>query len=308
MVKINIDNLRIFCLVVEEKSISKAAQLSYVSQPGVTRQIRALEDFYGLSLFNRKDNKLTVTKAGRALYPIAKAIINDFNCSIEMMKRMNDEHHFTLHVGASLGVGEYILPKLLGEFKKNHPEAKLSLKIGDTKNIVDGLTQGTFHIGIVEGEFDHQEFHTALLTEDELILIIGPDHPWRFRKMIELHEVINEQLVRRVAKSEFRLRVEKELSKYNLLDRVTTYIELETTQAVKNAVESGLGISFISRIAAEKELEAGRLIEIEIINFKIIRPLYVVMRKSRFPHLGTEKFIDMLKEMPIYKTRKNLSL
>jgi DNA-binding transcriptional LysR family regulator len=137
--KINIQNLKIFCLVVEQKSISKAAQISYISQPGVTRQIKGLEDFYGLTLFTRKDNRLTVTEAGRSLYPIAKAIVNDFDSSMETMNRLKQEHQYTLHVGASLGVGEYIFPQLLGKFKTNHPEAQLSLKIGDTKDIVDGI-------------------------------------------------------------------------------------------------------------------------------------------------------------------------
>ncbi|MCL7748538.1 LysR family transcriptional regulator [Halalkalibacter alkaliphilus] len=297
---INIESLRMFCLVVDEKSISKAAQTSFVSQPSVTRQIRAIEDFYGLPLFERKENKLTVTEAGRKLYPIAKSIINQFNSSIETMKRMNEENQFTLPVGASLRVGEYIMPKLLGEFKKKYPEAQLSLKIGDTKKIIDCLSQDLFQIAIVEGEFDHKGFQTEVLMEDELILIVGPEHPWRQREMIDFPEVVNEQIVRRIANSEFRVRVEKELKKHNLLEKISSYIELETTQAIKTAVEYGLGISFVSRMAVEKELETGRIIEVKINNVKITRPIHIVLKEHRFSHLGTEKFVEMVKEMPRY--------
>ena len=234
---------------------------------------RALEDFYGTALFERHENRLTITEAGRTLYSIAKTIVQDFDDSVELMKSLQEKYQFTLSVGASRGVGEYLLPKLLGDFKKMYPDAKITMKINTTDHIVEGVSQGIFHIGIVEGEFDYEAFHTEFLMEDELILIVGPMHRWATRKIIHFPEVIHEQAIRRMANSEVRMRVEKELRKYNLLDKITSFIEFESTEAIKNAVEYGLGISFVSRIAVEKELAEGRLVEVAIRNVKITRPI-----------------------------------
>ena len=166
--------------------------------------------------------------------------------------------------------------------------------MGSTDQIIAGLTRDEFHLGIVEGEFDRQVFDYKVLIIDELILIAGPEHRWKDREMIQFSEVLEEQLVRRIANSELRERVEQESRKHHLLDKINTFIELETTQAVKNAVEYGLGISFVSRLAAEKELEEGRLIEVKIKDVEIRRPIYLVLKKGRILHQGTEKFLDMI--------------
>lgn len=123
----NMNHLKVFCLVVDEKSISQAARLSYVSQPAVTNQIRQLENYYGTDLFHRREGRLILTEAGSKLYPFAKEMIDHLARSEEAIKRLQNTYESTLRIGASLTIGEYFLPKILGEFQKKYNAPKTSL-------------------------------------------------------------------------------------------------------------------------------------------------------------------------------------
>ena len=147
----NIENLRIFCLVVDEGSISQVARLSFVSQPAITRKIHQLEDSYGTLLFDRSEGKLKVTETGRVLYHFAKAIVNDFNHSKEVIQQMIGESNVHLTVGASLTIGEYLLPSLLGRFKKQKPDIKVTLTIGNTPHVLEDLSNDVIDLALVEG-------------------------------------------------------------------------------------------------------------------------------------------------------------
>ena len=140
VVFLNIESLKMFCLVVDEGSISQAARLSFVSQPAVTRQINQLENFYGTLLFDRTEGKLKVTETGEILYPYAKSIVNDFYRSKEAIQLEMRKYNTNLQVGASCTIGEYLLPSLLGKFKKQKPDIKVTLTIKNTPGILRDLT------------------------------------------------------------------------------------------------------------------------------------------------------------------------
>src|SRR5699024_6631081 len=135
----NIESLHMFCRVVEEGSISKAARMGYVSQPAVTRQIRQLENAYGTVLFHRDEGKLKLTQAGEILYPYAKEILALNNSSYKSVHEHLGEIERTLHIGASLTIGEYLVPALIGRFKKKHPGIKFNLSIGNTPYMLEKL-------------------------------------------------------------------------------------------------------------------------------------------------------------------------
>lgn len=294
----NIESLKIFCLVVEEKSISRAAKLSYITQPAVTRQMQQLEEFYGLSLFYRANNEVNVLEPGEALYRVAKTIIQDYEHSVELMETYKDNHKFTLTVGASLTIGEYLLPKLFEAFKKEYPNGSLYLKTDSTTDILKKIEQNEVHIGIVEGEIPETKLEVDIFMEDELILIVGPSHSWSKRKEgVYLKEIVNEHLIRRQSESELRIRVEKELAQHEIIDKLESYFEVETTQAIKSAVEAGTGISFISRMAVEKEIAIGDLVEIPLKDATITRNIWMLKKNRRYPHIGSDKFFHFLQKV-----------
>ncbi|MDP1419482.1 LysR family transcriptional regulator [Peribacillus simplex] len=289
-----LENLKMFCLVVDEGSISQAARLSFLSQPAVTRQIHQLENYYNTLLFDREEGRLRVTEAGKLLYPFAKAIVNDFNHSKEVIQQSTGEYNANLIVGASLTIGEYLLPSLLGTFKKQQPDIKVTLTIKNTPRVLEDLSNDVIDLALVEGLVENTDFIVDKFAEDELILVCPSDHPWKDRKEIQLEELGNERMIWRESISGTRLIVENMLREHGVLEKIESYMEIGSTQAIKSAVEAGLGISILPRLTVARELEQGFLREVGISRIEIKRNLWLVRKNKRFNKIGVSKFVNFL--------------
>ncbi|MGM0888029.1 MAG: LysR family transcriptional regulator [Bacillota bacterium] len=289
-----LENLKMFCLVVDEGSISQAARLSFLSQPAVTRQIHQLENYYNTLLFDREEGRLRVTEAGKLLYPFAKAIVNDFNHSKEVIQQSTGKYNANLIVGASLTIGEYLLPSLLGRFKKQQPEIKVTLTIKNTPRVLEDLSNDVIDLALVEGLVENNDFIVDKFAEDELILVCPSDHPWKDRKEIQLEELGNERMIWRESISGTRLIVENMIREHGVLEKIESYMEIGSTQAIKSAVEAGLGISILPRLTVARELEQGFLREVDIYRINMARNLWLVRKNKRFNKIGVSKFVDFL--------------
>ena len=292
VVSLNIESLKMFCLVVDEGSISQAARLSFVSQPAVTRQINQLENLYGTLLFDRTEGKMKITETGRMLYPFAKTIVNDFNRSKEVIQQATGKFNASLRVGATFTIGEYLLPRLLGRFKKQIPEIKVTLTIKNTPGVLDDLSNDVIDLALVEGLVENTEFVIEKFAKDELILLCSPDHIWGERITIE--ELANERMIWREATSGTRLIVENMLREYGVLEKIESYMEIGSTQAIKSAVEASLGISILSRLAVGRELEQGDLREVKIDGVHLTRNLWVVNKNQRFKKKAVSDFLEFI--------------
>ncbi|MFC5590778.1 LysR family transcriptional regulator [Sporosarcina soli] len=291
----NIENLKIFCLVVDEGSISQVARLCFVSQPAITRKIHQLEDFYGTLLFDRSEGKLKVTETGKILYHFAKAIVNDFNHSKEVIQQLTGESNIHLTVGASLTIGEYFLPSLLGRFKKQKPDIRVTLSINNTPRVLEELSNDVIDLALVEGLVENSAFKVEKFAEDELVLVCPPDHPWKDRKEIQIQELANERMIWREAISGTRLIVENTLREYGILEKIESYMEIGSTQAIKSAVEAGLGISILPKLTVARELEQGFLHQVEVPGIKMTRNLWLVQKNKRFSKAGISDFVEFIK-------------
>lgn len=283
-----------FCLVVDEGSISQAARLSYVSQPAVTRQIHQLENFYGALLFDRSDGKLKVTGAGKMLYPFAKSIVHDFHRSKESIKQAMGEYHTNLHVGASFTIGEYLLPSLLGRYKKQTPDIKVTLTIKNTPGVLEDLSNDVIDMALVEGLVENKEFIVEKFADDELIVVCSPEHVWE--EQIQIEELIHERMIWRESGSGTRLIVENSLREHGIVEKMESYMELGSTQAIKSAVEAGLGISILPRLTVARELKLGLLREVEIDGVTISRNLWLVKKQQRFNKIGVSQFVEFIQK------------
>ena len=289
---VNIENLKMFCLVVDEGSISQAARLSFVSQPAVTRQINQLENFYGTLLFDRTGGKLKVTEAGKILYPYAKTIVNDFNRSKEAVQQETGKYNANLQVGATFTIGEYLLPSLLGRFKKQKPDIKVTLTIKNTPSILEDLTNDVIDLALVEGIVENNDLTVEKFADDELILVCAPDHKWE--KKIDLEELVNERMIWRESISGTRLIVENMLKEYGVLEKIDSYMEIGSTQAIKSAVEAGLGVSILPRLTVSRELEQGTLREVSMDGVNLTRNLWMVRKPQRFSKAWISDFLELI--------------
>ncbi|KAB8137570.1 LysR family transcriptional regulator [Gracilibacillus oryzae] len=291
----NIDMLKMFCLVVDVGSISQAAKLSYVSQPAVTKQIHQLERTYNAMLFDRKDGRLTLTESGKILYPFAKTIAEDFRRSKEAVTEKNREYHESLQVGASLTIGEYLLPRLLGRFKKQHPHINVSLLVENTARVLEALSEGLIDLALVEGIVQDKRLLVENIADDELVLIHSPDHPWKDREEIDIQELSKERMLWREPTSGTRLIIENFLREYDLLDKIESYMDLGSTQAIKSAVEANLGVSIVSRLTVMRELEQNLLCEAKIKDIEFKRNLWLVTRQERYSKESADNFISFIR-------------
>jgi DNA-binding transcriptional LysR family regulator len=292
---LNLDSFKMFCLVVENESISEAARKFFVSQPAVTRQIRTLEEYYGVLLFERSGGKLHVTEASKLLYPYAKAILEDHERAKEALSDFMGEHQTQVCVGATLTIGEYLLPGLLGRFKQQHPDLNLTIRIANTRQILESLLDHTIDVALVEGKVDDESLIVEKLADDELILICSANHPWAKQKEVSVELLTEEKMIWREVGSGTRMIIENALEEHGVLDKLTTYMEIESTQAIKAAVEAGLGVAFLSRMTVLRELELNWIKEVKVKGFELKRGLWLVLAPQRFRRQGVDKVLRLLR-------------
>ncbi|MGE8205380.1 LysR family transcriptional regulator [Heyndrickxia sp. NPDC080065] len=292
----NIESLRMFCLVVEEGSISQAARLSFVSQPAVTRQIRQLEEMYRAKLFERTSGKLTLSKAGETLYPYAKEIVEYSKRSFEAIQELTGNQEIVLYIGASSTIGEYLLPGLLGEFSRSYPNLKFNLSIGNTPTILSKLENNDIDIAFVEGVIENENLIIEKFTDDELILVTSPIHHWSNRDKIHIQELPEENMIWRESDSGTRQIVESALNEYAVLENIKSAMEIGSYQSIKSAVEVDLGVSFLPKLTVAKELKNGTLHEVKISDFHISRDLWMVQKSHRFKKSGLKYFINFIRQ------------
>lgn len=291
----NIENLRMFCRVVEEGNISRAARLGYVSQPAVTKQIRQLEARYDTLLFDRQDGKLISTRAGETLYPFAKNILETLEQSHEAVNEAAGEHDVVLHIGASFTIGDYLLPNLMGKFKQTFPEYRFSLTIGNTPQMMEKLENQDIDIALVESEIDNHSFSIETFAQDEMVLVIPPDHDWKERETIMLHELPEEKMIWRERESGTRVILEHALKEAGVLEAIRSFMELGSIQSIKSAVEAGLGISILPRLTVEKELTYGMLKTVNVHGLNFTRNLLMVRESRRFKKQVVHDFLAFLR-------------
>ncbi len=291
--------LKVFCTVAETKSFSKASEIIHLTQPAVSLQVQALEEIYETKLFDRSGGSVNLTPAGELLYKYANDILGlyagakkDINAMIGLVKG-------NLSIGASSTIGNYLLPSVIVAFRKNHPRIKINLIVANTKAISERLLAGEIDLGLVEGDLTKHKMVVDKLMSDELVLIMSPAHPWARRKNITVSELPKEPFIMREKGSGTRQMIEKRLEENKVSpDDLTVSLYLGSTEAIKTAVEDGLGVSIISAWAARKELKAGTLIAATFKDAKFSRHFSLLQRKSTFPSHTLEEFLEFLKIYP----------
>lgn len=291
-------HLETFCRVADLRSFSKAADDLFLTQPTVSGHILSLEQSLGLRLLDRMGRETRLTKGGEILYQYASKILAFRREALNALSEFSEGIKGELTLGASTIPGEYLLPKLLGDFKKEHPRLTISLKIADTKEVVQYVLQGKVEFGMTGAKLNHPSLHYDLFEEDEII-IIGPASPRGLQKQrLRFEEMLKEPWIVREEGSGTQMAVEKALKKKNQsLKQLNQTIEMGSTSSLKEAVKAGLGFAFISRKAVEQELNQGLLSHIKVEGIEpISRQIYIVFHQGKtFSPMGM-KFLRYLKK------------
>jgi DNA-binding transcriptional LysR family regulator len=294
---LNFHQLHIFYTVADRGSFSAAAAALYMTQPAVTMQVQALEDYFGSKLFLRTTKKIELTEAGRALLPYALR-------SIELMKETEAgmaTHtrmlQGRLHLGASLTMGEFILPRLLGPFGLQYPHISVSMKVMNTTQILDEIVHHQLNFGLIEAPIDHPDVQTDAIMRDELMLILPSSHALAHKKSISWADVLPYPFILREQGSGTRRVMEEELLRNGLNAKALNIImELGSTGAIKSAVASDLGITILSESSVKHELALGLLTMRAIEGIRFTRSFYSIYLRSTLLPLSAVALLSFMRE------------
>jgi len=288
-------HLVVFKAVADKRSFSQAAKSLHISQPAISLQIQSLEENLGTRLFDRNNKRVVLTQSGKIFYKFATQILEFYSQAQKEIAELTGLIKGKVKIGASLTIGEYVLPKIAGHFIKDHPEVNISINIANTEEIMGHLLNNTLDIGMVEGSIKHSDLIQEKFMDDDLVVVVPFDHPWAKKDSITIDSLLSQPFISREDGSGTRQTIEKKLLEYNIdIEDMHTIMELGSTQAIKEAVEMGLGFSIISKWAVKRDLKYKNLgmTRIENANFK--RDFYLVYNKHHFLTQATETFIRLL--------------
>ena len=291
------DPLKVFVTVIEQKNFSRAGDILNLSQPGVSLHIRNLENELGTKLIYRSPKQVQITEPGKILYRHAKQMINHYETAKREINEFNNVVSGTMKIGASFTIGEYYLPKVLAEFAAQYPMVDIQIIISNSNDVIQGIRSNKLDIGLIEGETDYKDIDVMPFMNDEMIVVVPPDHPLSQMDLIEGNMLQNQTWVLREQGSGTRAYSDKLLSSLELNIKKTFIFT--SIQGVKEAVMAGLGIALLSRLTVQKELKSNELKTFHLKNEPIIRPFSIVKKLDFEASKAMELFLRKVEEFAI---------
>jgi DNA-binding transcriptional LysR family regulator len=289
--------LAAFCAVVERRSFSQAAERLGVSQPAVSLQIRSLEQRLGQKLLDRSGRRVEPTEAGLRLYRGAQRMLA---LEEQLLERVAGDDggplRGRLELGASTGPGESVLPLLLCEFQRLHPEVSVALSVSDTQHVVEAVARRELELGVVGAARRHRSVTFEPFFRDEVVLACPPGHRFAGRT-VPLDEIREEPLIVMQEGAGVRQVIEDELRRAGTrLRDLSVRLELGLQESVRSAVRAGYGVTFISRSAIESDLAAGALAEARVKGLQPAREISVVRATGRATTRVAQAFLAFARE------------
>ncbi|MBW2649153.1 MAG: LysR family transcriptional regulator [Deltaproteobacteria bacterium] len=275
---ITIQQMRALVCLAEERSFSRAAKKMYLTQPSLTKHIKNLEEGIGVQLVDRKGREMSLTPEGRILCESAKRVFGLIDDTGEKIARMKENESGSIRIAASTIPATYILPHSLSRFRDRHKDIHCYVRTNDSDLTLDMILNDEAEIGFIGREITGRKLRAEKLWRDRLVLVVPASHKWSERGKVSLNEVSTEPFVSRERGSGTRKVLEESLRKNtNLtLSGFNIVCELGSSEAVKEAVLAGLGVSIISIHAVGREMEGGLLFAVPMENCSIERNFYVI--------------------------------
>jgi DNA-binding transcriptional LysR family regulator len=288
-------DLEIFLALVNHLNFTHAAQEIHLSQPSVSVRIRQLQEELEVKLFEQIGKKIVLTEAGRLFETQARRVVTAQSDARQVMEAYRGLEHGSLRIAASTTPGMYLVPRVVAEFKRQHPKIAIRLSIKNTRQVEEDIIKNEFDIGFVGGHLISDEVEAVPWRTDELVLVISPSHSLVRRKQIKPSDLKREIFINREPGSATQAAIEKHLPAPN--PAVTATLELGNPESVKQVVMSGLGIAFLSRSAIETELKSKRLVARRIQGVHIDRELRIIYRKGKHLSLAANALIETARQL-----------
>ncbi|MGD2137681.1 MAG: selenium metabolism-associated LysR family transcriptional regulator [Gammaproteobacteria bacterium] len=283
--------LQVFHTVARLLSFTKAAESLHMTQPAVTFQVRQLEEYFNTRLFDRTHNRISLTEAGIRVYEFADRIFDLYAEMDNAVRDMTGEISGILIIGASTTIAEYMLPSLLGDFKKKYPDINVHLKVSNSDGIVSMVENNDIDLGVVEAPVLNKNLVVEECRKDRLVAIAAPQHALANKQQVRLKELVEHDYIAREEGSGTREVIQEYLAGAGLKPGdVHVAMELGSPEAIKGAVEAGMGVSIVSEVTIHKELQLGTLVAIQL-DPPLERPFSFVHQKQKFRQRAMDELL-----------------
>ncbi len=289
--------LKSFCLVVETKSFSRAARARRVTQSAMSHLIKNLEEELGVQLLRREGREVTPTLTGRVLYEHAKNILEDYvklrydlSASLRAIRGL-------LCVGASRTPASHLLPQVLYNFTKAHPDIQIDLVVANTGSIVEGLRDGRIDIGIVEGNSSENEIRAEAIAEDEVIVIAPEDHVLAVKKAVTVHDLAEQVFILPEPGSSTRELIDDFFRHIGIESKkLRVRMTLGSPDLIVQMVQAGLGVAFVSKWSVFTAVKDGTVKVLRVPEKKMKRNVYLIDLERRPASVSARTFKEFISQ------------
>lgn len=279
----NINDLAVFLVACETKNFSQAGRQLHLSQPAISQTINNLEKHFGTKLFARQGRSLYLTEIGQALRPMALELVSAARRMEESVSSLQGEVIGEFEIGCSTASGKYLLPNLIAVFRRIFPQVRINVLVTSRDSVIKKLLSGEIAMGISSRRVDHRELDYQDFFTDEVILIVPAGHPWTDFRRVYPDDLLEEPIILREEGAGTLEVLKKGLLQHDIsMDMLNVAMGIGNAEAIEIAVEEGIGVAFISQLAAARGLENGRVVEVEVEGMDLFRKIYLA-RNQRFP-------------------------
>lgn len=281
--------LQIFLATAQYQTVTRAADALSMSQSAASGALRGLEQQFNVQLFDRVGKRLRLNDLGRSLLPQAEALLaqaEEFEKSISDQPSSGD-----LRIGATLTIGNYLAVGMIAEFRRQHPESRVALSVANTRDIASQVASYDLDAGLIEGELRHPDLEILPWREDELVAFAAPGHPLASSKSISDQQLLELSWVVREPGSGTRQTFDRAM--HGLLSSLDITLELQHTEAIKRAVEAGLGVGCLSRICLQDAFARGSLAPLNIPQRDFSRHFSIILHRQKYRSHGLQQWLAL---------------
>ena len=280
---LNFNELSVFLAVAETNSFSAAGRELHLTQPAISQKIDNLEKHFSARLFHREGRTVRLTEVGQALQPLARELVAGAIRLEETMASLHGEVIGEMNLGCSTASGKYLLPGIVARFRRSFPHVRINILISSRQSVVDKLLSGVATLGVTSKIIEHRDLEYRDFYGDEVILIVPANHAWARYRQIYPDDLLDEPMILREEEAGTREVLVEGLQGHDISpDMLNIAMVLGNAEAIVMAVGEGIGVAFVSRLAALRDLELGNVVEVEVSGMSLRRNLYLV-RNRRLP-------------------------
>ena len=288
--------LRAFCLIVEMKSFSRAAEATLITQSAMSHMIKNLEAEIGVKLLNRSGKTVIPTPPGRLFYRNAKKILDQYRTMEDSIYTLINEVKGSLRIGASTTVAAYLLPQVFYSFSRNYPDVRIDLSVSSTEKIMNYLCEGNIEAAIVEGNLKDSSPFSYQIAEDDIVVIASNDNPLTKKKLVSPEDLLSQQFIMPETGSGIREFVDDLLQELRIDPKdIKVLMTLGNTELIVQLVQYGMGISFVSKWAAFKALKEESIKVLKLSGKRLQRKFYLVSAEKEPATIVARTFAKFVK-------------